>query len=100
MGNPTIGSNAFPSNKTITQTLTPNSVGGDKWLTYYNDYANFRADANTKVYKGSVEDGNVMLTAVNDKIVKAGEAYNEENIHETRYTVHNATYAPAIGGKL
>lgn len=74
MGNPTIGSNAFPSNKTITQSLTPNSVGYDKWLTYYNDYANFQADANTKVYKGSVEDGNVMLTAVNDKIVKAGEA--------------------------
>ena len=74
MGNPTIGSNAFPSNKTITQNLTPNSVGSDKWLTYYNNYANFQADANTKVYKGSVEDGNVMLTAVNDKIVKAGEA--------------------------
>jgi len=94
MGNPTIGSNAFPSNKTITQTLTANSVGSDKWLTYYNDYANFQADANTKVYKGSVEDGNVALTAVNDKIVKAGKAVLLKSTSET-ITMTSTTTASA-----
>ena len=76
MGFPIISSIAFSiDNYTrLTQSLTASTNSDNNWMTYYYDYANFQADENTTVYKAKVEESVVTLTAVEDRIVKAGQA--------------------------
>ena len=73
-GNPAIGSNAFPSGTTLTLNLSANDADGAKWMTFYNNYANFQADENTTVYKATVIGQSLVLTEVADRIVDAGTA--------------------------
>ena len=73
-GNPAIGEDAFPSGTTLTLNLSANDAEGEKWMTFYNNYANFQADASTKVYKATVSGTGVVLTEVEDRIVNAGTA--------------------------
>ena len=75
--NPTIGENAFYGIKegaTVTMNLAAAEVGGAHWTTFYNNYGNFQADENTEVYKGAVSGSELVLTAISDKIVNAGNA--------------------------
>ncbi len=75
--NPTIGSSAFYNIKdgaTVTMNLTANQVDDAYWTTFYNNYGNFQADANTAVYKGAVSESNMVLTENNDRIVTKGQA--------------------------
>ena len=75
--NPTIGNDAFKDIKegaTVTMNLAAAEVGGAHWTTFYNNYGNFQADANTEVYKGVVSGSELVLTAISDKIVDAGNA--------------------------
>ena len=75
--NPTIGENAFYGIKegaTVTMNLAAAEVGGAHWTTFYNNYGNFQADENTEVYKGTVSGSELVLTAISDKIVDAGNA--------------------------
>ncbi len=74
MGNPKIGDGAIPNDETVTLSLTANDANGAKWMTFYNDYANFQADANTTVYKATVSGQSLVLTEVADKIVNAKTA--------------------------
>ena len=74
LGNPTIGAGAFPSGATVTMTQTANAAEGAYWMTFYNEGANFQADASTTVYKGKVSGSKLMLTEVEDKIVNASTA--------------------------
>ena len=74
LGNPTIGAGAFPSGATVTMTQTANAAEGAYWMTFYNEGANFQADASTTVYKGTVSGSKLMLTEVEDKIVNASTA--------------------------
>lgn len=73
-GNPAIGKDAFPDGTTLTLNLSANDAEGEKWMTFYNDYANFQADASTKVYKATVSGTGLVLTEVEDRIVNAGTA--------------------------
>ena len=73
-GNPTIGEEAFFYNTTVTMNLAAAEVGGAHWTTFYNNYGNFQADENTEVYKGVVSGSELVLTAISDKIVDAGNA--------------------------
>ena len=73
-GNPSIGEDAFPSGTTLTLNLSANDAEGEKWMTFYNNYANFQADASTKVYKATVSGTGLVLTEVEDRIVNAGTA--------------------------
>ncbi len=73
--NPTIGTNAFKdiaSSAAVTMNLTANAAGGANWMTFYNQNYSFTPDANTKVYKGAVSGGNLVLTEVTD--ILAGNA--------------------------
>ena len=75
--NPTIGNDAFKDIKegaTVTMNLAAAEVGGAHWTTFYNNYGNFQADENTEVYKGTVSGSELVLTAISDKIVNAGNA--------------------------
>ena len=72
--NPTIGESAFPSGATVTMNLAAAEVEGAKWTTFYNNFGNFQADENTEVYKGAVSESKLVLTAISDKIVNAGNA--------------------------
>ena len=54
--------------------LPANSVGSDYWMTFYNDGYHFKADNNTKVYKGTLNSNSISLIEVADKIVTAGNA--------------------------
>ena len=72
--NPTIGEEAFFYNTTVTMNLAAAEVGGAHWTTFYNNYGNFQADENTEVYKGAVSGSELVLTAISDKIVNAGNA--------------------------
>ncbi len=72
--NPTIGEEAFFYNTTVTMNLAAAEVDGAKWTTFYNNYGNFQADENTEVYKGTVSGSELVLTAISDKIVNAGNA--------------------------
>ena len=72
--NPTIGEEAFFYNTTVTMNLAAAEVGGAHWTTFYNNYGNFQADENTEVYKGVVSGSELVLTAISDKIVDAGNA--------------------------
>ena len=72
--NPQIQSNAFPGKATVTMNLTANPVGGDKWMTFFNNRYNFLADENTTVYKGILSGSSIVLKPVEDKIVTAGTA--------------------------
>ena len=75
--NPTIGEEAFfynTTNTTVTMNLAAAEVEGAHWTTFYNNYGNFQADENTEVYKGAVSGSELVLTAISDKIVNAGNA--------------------------
>ncbi|MDO4200641.1 MAG: leucine-rich repeat domain-containing protein [Bacteroidales bacterium] len=75
--NPTIGNDAFKDIKegaTVTMNLAAAEVGGAHWTTFYNNYGNFQTDENTEVYKGAVSGSELVLTAISDKIVDAGNA--------------------------
>ena len=72
--NPTIGEEAFFYNTTVTMNLAAAEVEGAHWTTFYNNYGNFQADENTEVYKGAVSGSELVLTAISDKIVNAGNA--------------------------
>ena len=75
--NPTIGEDAFNKIKngaTVTMNLAAAEVEGAHWTTFYNNYGNFQADENTEVYKGAVSESKLVLTAISDKIVNAGNA--------------------------
>ncbi len=72
--NPTIGEEAFFYNTTVTMNLAAAEVDGAKWTTFYNNYGNFQTDENTEVYKGAVSGSELVLTAISDKIVNAGNA--------------------------
>ena len=74
-GNPKIGYDAFLGTPaTVTMNLTASQIGNDYWTTFYNDGYNFQAGGNTTVYKGTVNESSLMLTEVEDKIVKSGIA--------------------------
>ena len=74
-GNPKIEGSAFwGTPATVTMNLTASQINGDYWTTFYNDGYNFQADKYTKVYKGTVNESSLMLTEVEDKIVKSGTA--------------------------
>ena len=72
--NPTIGGGAFFDHTTVTMNLAAAEVDGAKWTTFYNNYGNFQADENTAVYKGAISGSELVLTAISDKIVNAGNA--------------------------
>ncbi len=73
-GNPTMGAQAFPDATTLVLEPRTNNWDDASWTTFYNDYANFKAQGEAKVYKATVADGKVVLTEVKDKIVNAGTA--------------------------
>ena len=73
-GNPTMGAQAFPDATTLILEPRTNNWDDASWTTFYNDYANFKAQGAAKVYKATVADGKVVLTEVKDKIVNAGTA--------------------------
>ncbi|MBQ9216680.1 MAG: leucine-rich repeat protein [Muribaculaceae bacterium] len=73
-GNPTMGARAFPDATTLVLKPRTNNWDDASWTTFYNDYANFKAQGAAKVYKATVADGKVVLTEVKDKIVNAGTA--------------------------
>ena len=73
-GNPTMGAQAFPDETTLVLEPRTNNWDDASWTTFYNDYANFKAQGAAKVYKATVADGKVVLTEVKDKIVNAGTA--------------------------
>ena len=73
-GNPTMGAQAFPDVTTLVLEPRTNNWDDASWTTFYNDYANFKAQGAAKVYKATVADGKVVLTEVKDKIVNAGTA--------------------------
>ncbi|MDO4201928.1 MAG: leucine-rich repeat protein [Bacteroidales bacterium] len=75
--NPTIGISAFPNNEglTVTMTLPTNKVDEEEyWTTFYNRNWNFQADANTKVYKATVDGMQLTLHKVEDGIVNRNTA--------------------------
>ncbi len=71
-GNPTMGASAFPDATTLVLKPRTNNWDDASWTTFYNDYANFKAQGAAKVYKATVADGKVVLTEVKDKIVNVG----------------------------
>ena len=73
-GNPTMGASAFPDATTLVLEPRTNNWDDASWTTFYNDYANFKAQGAAKVYKATVADGKVVLTEVKDKIVNTGTA--------------------------
>ncbi len=73
-GNPTMGAQAFPAATMLVLKPRTNNWDDASWTTFYNDYANFKAQGAAKVYKATVADGKVVLTEVKDKIVNAGTA--------------------------
>lgn len=73
-GNPTMGAQAFPDATTLVLKPRTNNWDDASWTTFYNDYANFKAQGAAKVYKATVADGKVVLTEVKDKIVNVGTA--------------------------
>ncbi len=73
-GNPTMGASAFPDATMLVLKPRTNNWDDASWTTFYNDYANFKAQGAAKVYKATVADGKVVLTEVKDKIVNAGTA--------------------------
>ena len=73
-GNPTMEAQAFPDATTLVLEPRTNNWDDASWTTFYNDYANFKAQGAAKVYKATVADGKVVLTEVKDKIVNAGTA--------------------------
>lgn len=73
-GNPYITASSFPAGTTVNLNLTANAADGAKWTTFYNDGCNFRADANTTVYKGTVSGSSLVLHEVEDRIVNRGTA--------------------------
>ena len=73
-GNPTMGAQAFPDATTLVLEPRTNNWDDASWTTFYNDYANFKAQGAAKVYKATVADGKVVLTEVKDKIVNVGTA--------------------------
>ena len=112
-GNPTIGAGAFPDATELL--LKPRTITGDgtSWTTFYNDYANFKAQGAAKVFKATVSDGKVGLTEVKDKIVNAGTAVvlktgesnnfvqlnrttdtSSDTQHNDLYAVNAPTYIP------
>ena len=112
-GNPTIGEEAFPDATTLA--LKPRTITGDgaSWTTFYNDYANFKAQGGVKVYKATVSGGQIGLTEVKDKIVNAGTAVvlktgesnnfvqlnrttdtSSDTQHNDLYAVNAPTYIP------
>ena len=75
--NPTIGVDAFSQIKdaaTVTMNLAAAEVEGAHWTTFYNNYGNFQADANTEVYKGAVSESKLVLKEISDKIVTKEQA--------------------------
>ena len=60
-GNPTMGAQAFPDATTLVLKPRTNNWDDASWTTFYNDYANFKAQGAAK-------------TEVKDKIVNAGTA--------------------------
>jgi hypothetical protein len=77
--NPYIGYDAFDidgngTTPAVTMNLTAKSAGGAKWMTFYNSYGNFQADANTQVFKAELSGTTITLHEVTDKIVNAGTA--------------------------
>ncbi len=77
--NPYIGYGAFygiASDATVTMNLTAHEgATGEYWMTFYNDYYNFEADANTKVFTAELSDNSLTLTELkDDKIVPSGNA--------------------------
>ena len=112
-GNPTIGEEAFPDGTTLALKPRTNKWDGSSWTTFYNDYANFKAQGAAKVFKATVSDGKVGLTEVKDKIVPAGTAVvlktgesnnfvqlnrttdaSTDSQHNDLYAVNTPTYIP------
>ncbi len=58
----------------LAPTATTSSVDGAYWGTYFNSAVNMKADAYTTVYKAAVDGSNVVLTAISDKVINAGQA--------------------------
>jgi hypothetical protein len=54
--------------------LTTTSAEGANWSTYYNSNANVQVDANTTVYKVTLDGSSITLTNTGSKFIKAGEA--------------------------
>lgn len=54
----------------------PNTkVGDEYWTTFYDADKNYEVDANTTIYKASLtEDPKVVITAIGDNIIRAGNA--------------------------
>ena len=76
---PYIGYGAFygiASDATVTMNLTAHEgATGEYWMTFYNDYYNFEADANTKVFTAALDENSLTLTELtDDKIVPSGIA--------------------------
>ena len=76
---PYIGYDAFygiASDATVTMNLTAHEgATGEYWMTFYNDYYNFEADANTKVFTAALDENSLTLTELtDDKIVPSGIA--------------------------
>ena len=70
-----IGKPNFPDNQILTMNLNANTAGDNKWMTFYNNYANFQADENTTVYMAKLNgSSSVTLTEVTDRKVPAGKA--------------------------
>ena len=103
-GNPSIGEDAFPSGTTLTLNLSANDAEGEKWMTFYNDYANFQADASTKVYKATVSGTGLVLTEVEDRIVNAGTAVilrsSSDPVMTRTATASNDTHSNDLVGTM
>ena len=73
--NPFIDEDAFNGiTPAVTMNLTANAAGGAKWMTFYNKFYSFEADANTQVFKAELSGKTITLHEVDDKIVNAGTA--------------------------
>ena len=65
----------FPdANVTFATDIMATKVGDAYWVTYYNSGANFKADANTTVYKAAINGSSLTLTEIADKVITAGQA--------------------------
>lgn len=95
-GNPTIGVNAFfPDEAELKLKLTPNTAAdGTKWLTFYNDYCNFKHDVSTKVYKATVDGGKVCLNEL-DK-TKVNVVLDDGTTAESQASIVNAGTAVVL----
>ena len=73
---------------------------GEYWMTFYNENCNFKADANTQVFKVALSGTTVELLEVTDKIVDAGTAVVLKSTGTPVMTLTTASSSDTQGNNL